>query len=129
MESTRKPEFARSRTGEGSAVAEPLRILVVDDDSVQLRSLAELLRVHGYEAAAAETATAGLRIAEEAAPALALIDLRLPDMEGTELAARLHGLSELTEVVIMTGHGSLESARSEERRVGREGRTRREAGR
>src|SRR5688572_11063575 len=110
MESARKPEFARSRTGEGAAVAEPLRILVVDDDSVQLRSLAELLRVHGYEAAAAETATAGLKIAEEAAPALALIDLRLPDMEGTELAARLHELSGLTEVVIMTGHGSLESA-------------------
>ena len=112
MESARKPEFARTsaRGGDGSAVAEPLRILVVDDDSVQLRALAELLRVHGYEAAAAETATAGLKIAEEAAPALALIDLRLPDMEGTELAARLHELSGLTEVVIMTGHGSLESA-------------------
>lgn len=89
---------------------EPLRILVVDDDSALIRTLSDILRLNGYAPETAETGTAGLRLAEEQAPALAVIDLRLPDMDGMELAARLHQLSKLTEVVVLTGNASLETA-------------------
>ena len=89
---------------------EPLRILVVDDDSALIHTLSDILRLNGYAPETAETGTAGLRIAEQNTPALAVIDLRLPDMDGMELAARLHQISKLTEVVVLTGNASLETA-------------------
>src|SRR5258708_4010152 len=90
--------------------AEPLSILVVDDDSALIRTLADILRLHGYATSTAATGREGLAIAVEHPPALAVVDLRLPDMEGTELAAKLHALSELTQVVVLTGNASVESA-------------------
>ena len=93
-----------------SAPADPLRILVVDDDSALIHTLSDILRLNGYDPATAETGRAGLQIAQERAPALAVIDLRLPDMDGMELASRLHELSTLTEVVVLTGNASLETA-------------------
>ena len=41
---------------------------------------------------------------------MALIDLNLPDMDGTEVIGRLHAISALTETVILTGHASVDSA-------------------
>ena len=93
-----------------AAGAEPLRVLVVDDDSALIRTLSDILRLHGYDATTAGTGTEGLALAEARAPALAVVDLRLPDMDGMELAAKLHELSALTEVVVLTGNASVESA-------------------
>ena len=95
-----------------SFVAEPLPILVVDDDSVLIRTLSDVLRLHGYTPSTAVTAAQGLDVASHMAtpPALALVDLRLPDMDGLELVARLRDISELTQVVVLTGNASLESA-------------------
>ena len=90
--------------------AEPLPVLVVDDDSALIRTLSDILTMHGYAPATASTAREGLALATSRAPALAVIDLRLPDMDGMELASRLHELSALTEVVVLTGNASLESA-------------------
>jgi two-component system cell cycle sensor histidine kinase/response regulator CckA len=95
---------------QSAAETEPLRVLVVDDDSALIRTLSDILRLNGYDPATAETGSAGLRSAQEHSPALAVIDLRLPDMDGMELAAKLHQLSKMTEVVVLTGNASLETA-------------------
>jgi PAS domain S-box-containing protein len=87
-----------------------LPILVVDDDNSLIRTLADILRIHGYETSTANTGARGLELAELHPPALAVVDLRLPDMDGVDLAARLHELSELTQVVVLTGNASVESA-------------------
>ncbi|HEY9229258.1 MAG TPA: response regulator, partial [Gemmatimonadaceae bacterium] len=89
---------------------EPLSVLVVDDDSALIRTLSDILRLHGYAPTTAVTAQEGLAIAARQAPVLAVIDLRLPDMDGTELASKLHSLSEMTQVVVLTGNASVESA-------------------
>jgi two-component system cell cycle sensor histidine kinase/response regulator CckA len=89
---------------------DPLPVLVVDDDSALIRTLSDILSMHGYAPATASTAREGLALATSRIPALAVIDLRLPDMDGMELASRLHELSEMTEVVVLTGNASLESA-------------------
>jgi signal transduction histidine kinase len=88
----------------------PLPVLVVDDDSALIRTLSDILSMHGYAPATASTAREGLALASSRIPALAVIDLRLPDMDGMELASRLHELSEMTEVVVLTGNASIESA-------------------
>jgi two-component system, cell cycle sensor histidine kinase and response regulator CckA len=94
------------------ASPEPLPILVVDDDRQMLRTIADILRLSGYSPEAAMTAGQGLELAARmpVPPAIALVDLRLPDMDGFELVTRLHSLSELTQVVILTGNASIESA-------------------
>jgi hypothetical protein len=94
------------------ASPEPLPILVVDDDRQMLRTIGDILRLSGYSPEAAMTAGQGLELAARmpVPPAIALVDLRLPDMDGFELVTRLHTLSELTQVVILTGNASIESA-------------------
>ncbi len=87
-----------------------MRVLVVDDDSALIRTLGDILRMHGYDASTAATAGEGLRLAASERPALAVVDLRLPDMDGMELVHKLHELSELTQVVVLTGNASVESA-------------------
>ncbi|MEP6494292.1 MAG: response regulator [bacterium] len=89
---------------------EPICVLVVDDDSALVRTLADILRLHGYAPCTAGTGHEGLALAVKRSPVLALIDLRLPDMSGTELASRLHALSELIQVVVLTGNATVESA-------------------
>jgi two-component system cell cycle sensor histidine kinase/response regulator CckA len=88
----------------------PVPVLVVDDDSAIIRTLADILRLHGFAPETATSATEGLVIAKRQLPALAVIDLGLPDMDGMQLAARLHELSAQTEVVVLTGNATMENA-------------------
>src|SRR5256885_1980620 len=90
--------------------AEATRVLVVDDDMALNRTLSDILRLHGYTPSTASTAHEGLRLAAKSAPALAVVDLRLPDMDGMDLVARLREISAFTEVVVLTGNASVESA-------------------
>jgi two-component system cell cycle sensor histidine kinase/response regulator CckA len=95
-----------------SSTAESLSVLVVDDDSALLRTLHDILRHRGYAPLTAASGREGIALAERTSPppAVALIDLRLPDMDGTEVVRQLHALSELTETVILTGHATVDSA-------------------
>src|SRR3954468_23193408 len=90
----------------------PLRILVVDDDAQMLRTITDILRVHGYSPETAPTGESAIKLAEdlETPAAVALIDLSLPDIDGIELVTRLRAISDLTEVVILTGNASVDSA-------------------
>src|ERR1700682_2621099 len=91
---------------------ESLKVLVVDDDAQMLRTITDILRLRGYSAVIAATGWEALEIAAEMkeAPAVALVDLQLPDMDGIELIGRLREIAELTEVVILTGNASVDSA-------------------
>ena len=87
------------------------QVLVVDDDDQLARTVADILRLRGFRPFTVSSARLGLEKAQELAPelAIALVDLRLPDMDGMELVARLRALSDLTEVVVLTGHASMDS--------------------
>jgi signal transduction histidine kinase/FixJ family two-component response regulator len=95
-----------------SLSAEALKVLVVDDDVQMLRTITDILRLRGYSAAIAGTGREALEIAHSMAegPAVALVDLKLPDMDGIELIGRLREFAALTEVVILTGNASIDSA-------------------
>src|SRR5688572_5339707 len=87
------------------------QVLVVDDDDQLSHTLADILRLSGFKPFTESSAQGGLRVARKLAPelAIALVDLRLPDMDGMELVGRLRSLSDLTEVVVLTGNASMES--------------------
>ena len=94
-----------------SITASPIHVLVVDDDSQLLRTLSDILNLRGYSPQTASSAVEGLALAAQSpAPAVALVDLKLPDMDGLELVSRLREISSLTETVILTGNASVDTA-------------------
>ncbi|MFA5825950.1 MAG: ATP-binding protein [Gallionellaceae bacterium] len=86
------------------------RILIVDDDPNLRKTLADILKIKGYETAVAGTGAEAIAATGESAFSLALIDLMLPDMPGLDVMARIKAISPLTEAIILTGHASLDSA-------------------
>lgn len=86
------------------------KILVVDDDPNLRKTLADILRIKGYETAVASSGTEAIAAVERETFCLALIDLMLPDLPGLEVMARIKAISPLTEAIILTGHASMETA-------------------
>ncbi|MEM0052809.1 MAG: response regulator [Nitrososphaeria archaeon] len=86
------------------------RILVVDDDVDILQSLKEILETKGYNVEVAENAQKGLDMARKKFFNLAILDIKLPDMEGTELLAKIHKEKPEMMKVMLTGYPSLDNA-------------------
>jgi DNA-binding response OmpR family regulator len=88
----------------------PTRILVVDDEAGIRFFLEEALARDGYEVLAVDSGEAALeRIAAETFD-LALIDLRMKGIGGIEVLTALHRQSPSTAAIVLTAHGSLETA-------------------
>ncbi len=85
------------------------RVLIVDDNAAFLDNLRELLGDAGYEVSTAGSCQAARKQAG-AGFDVALVDLRLPDGEGTALAAELKQAAPECEVVLLTGFATLETA-------------------
>jgi len=86
------------------------RILVVDDDQGILDSTKQILEIDGYEVETATTAGDGLKKIESTFFNLALFDIKLPDMEGTELLEKAHKLRPRMKKIMVTGYASLENS-------------------
>ncbi len=67
----------------------PPRILIVEDDAVSRNLLTALLTAEGYQVLSASDGMSGLAAANHQPPALAIVDLHLPDLSGIELAGLL----------------------------------------
>ena len=84
-------------------------ILLVDDNAALVDNLTEILDEDGYTVRCADSYAAALDVAE-AGFDVALVDLRLPDGDGTELARTLKTRAPDAQVILLTGHASTESA-------------------
>ena len=76
------------------------RILVVDDEPQIQRFLRPALEAAGYEIVEALNGADALRMAATAAPALVILDLGLPDMDGKDVIARLRGWSQVPIIIL-----------------------------
>ena len=76
------------------------RVLVVDDEPQIRRALRTSLEAHGYEVLAVGTGEEAVVGAAESAPELLLLDLGLPDVDGTEVIRRVRGFSEVPIIVL-----------------------------
>src|SRR5262245_717743 len=85
-------------------------ILVADDEAGVRESLAEVLRDAGYSVTTAVDGTAALRALDEADFAVVITDLRMPGADGLQVLQRLRESAPQTVPVVMTAHGSIESA-------------------
>lgn len=84
-------------------------ILVIDDDKSILRTLTRILQKAGYEVETAETGKEAMEKAEQTSYDLALVDVRLPDMDGTDLLTKLQDTTPNTVKIVITGFPSLET--------------------
>jgi signal transduction histidine kinase/ActR/RegA family two-component response regulator len=86
------------------------RLLIVDDDESTCQSLALIFGKVGYETETAATAREAIEKAQGKFFNVALLDIRLPDMEGIELVAPLKATHPDMTVMMVTGHASLKTA-------------------
>ena len=85
-------------------------ILVVDDEESILTSLTSILQDEGYEVTVAKDGTEALRIYTVEPPDLMLLDIWMPEMDGMETLRRVRELVPTAQVMMMSGHGSIETA-------------------
>jgi two-component system, OmpR family, response regulator MprA len=81
------------------------RVLVVDDEPQIRRALRTSLEAHGYEMQTVGTGEEAVIGAAESAPELMLLDLGLPDLDGTEVIRRVRGFTELPIIVLSVRDG------------------------
>ncbi|MBM3989960.1 MAG: sigma-54-dependent Fis family transcriptional regulator [Planctomycetes bacterium] len=87
-----------------------VRVLIVDDDEAHAESLADLLEIDGYSCVLAHSGAEGIaRLSEETFDAV-LTDLRMRDKSGLDVLRESKTLQPDAAVILITGHGSVETA-------------------
>lgn len=88
----------------------PTTLLLVDDDTAFRQVMAGELGRLGYEVAAVGTGEDAIERVATAEPEVVLLDLRLPGISGIETLKGIQASSPTTEVIMLTGHGSIDTA-------------------
>ena len=91
-------------------MGEPARILIVDDDESIREVLTSILTDEGYIVDAVDTGEKAIKATHEKFYNLVLIDIRLPDMEGTKLLTELKDTVPRMRKIIITGYPTLQNA-------------------
>jgi DNA-binding NtrC family response regulator len=91
-------------------VKEPASLLLVDDDSTFRRVLAGELERLGFSTSGADTGAEALAAVVRLEPQVVLLDLQLPDMNGLAVLQAIRKKSPGSEVILLTGHGSIDTA-------------------
>lgn len=86
------------------------RILIVDDDEAVLKSIGDYLSLKGYTVDTARTGKEAIKKSKDDFFNLAILDIRLPDMEGTELLTKMRENEPKMIKVMLTGYPSMENA-------------------
>jgi DNA-binding NtrC family response regulator len=87
-----------------------VRVLLVDDEAEFIESMARVLRRRGMQVHTARDAVAGLAILQREAIDVAVVDIKMPGMDGIELFGRLRREGIEAEVILLTGHATVDSA-------------------
>ena len=86
------------------------RILLVEDDPSTGPALQKVLRAESYDADLAARGDEGLQRAADTSYDLVLVDFKLPGLNGLELVQRLHDLKPKLPIILMTAHGTTDTA-------------------
>jgi DNA-binding NtrC family response regulator len=87
-----------------------VRIIIVDDDENIRKTLKIILEDEGYVVDLAATGNEAIEMTQETAYNIALLDIRLPDMEGVELLKRIKDNVPRTRKIMVTGYPSMQNA-------------------
>ncbi|MDQ6654076.1 MAG: sigma-54 dependent transcriptional regulator [Acidobacteriota bacterium] len=87
-----------------------VRILVVDDEPTMADSLKQNLMEEGYSVDTAATGAEAIELFDQGGHHVAICDLQLPDIDGLEVMRHIKDARPTTEVIVVTGHGSVPKA-------------------
>ncbi|MEJ5287532.1 MAG: hypothetical protein CH6_0829 [Candidatus Kapaibacterium sp.] len=87
-----------------------IKLLVVDDEVQFLDSISKRLELRGFEVFKATNGDEAINLARNQKFDLALVDLKMPGLDGKQVLEILKSEHKYIEVIILTGHGSLDSA-------------------
>ena len=87
-----------------------IKLLIVDDETRFLNAIAQRLTKRGFDVRTAENGEDAIKVARSEKFDIALLDLRMPGMDGGEVLRVLKEEHQFLEAIMLTGHGSLESA-------------------
>jgi DNA-binding response OmpR family regulator len=91
-------------------MSQPAQVLVVDDEQNIRLTLSALLSRAGHSVTAAASGEEAVALFERQSFDLMLVDLQMPGINGIQVVERLRSLGRDTAVIVLTGHGSLETA-------------------
>jgi signal transduction histidine kinase len=87
-----------------------MKVLVIDDERPILKMLDLYLSSEGYEVLTAENGEKALEIFEKQRPKLILTDIKMPGIDGIEVLRRIKEMDSHVEVIVITGHGDMDTA-------------------
>jgi two-component system response regulator RegA len=87
-----------------------MSLLIVDDDKPFLQRLARAMETRGYTVDTADTVAEGIRKAEAAPPAYAVVDMRLEDGNGLEVIELIRRRRPDSRMIVLTGYGNIATA-------------------
>jgi two-component system, sensor histidine kinase and response regulator len=91
-------------------MAEPSRILIIDDEEVILDSCVLILKSISYEIKTATNGQTGLELVKEFKPDLVYVDLKMPGISGLEVIERIYNDDPTVVVIVITGYATVSSA-------------------
>jgi DNA-binding NtrC family response regulator len=86
------------------------RVLLVDDETIFTKNMSKLLKNRGYETTAVNSGDAAIQELEQHPFDVIVLDLKMPGMDGITTLKEIMKLGLFTETLILTGHGSIDSA-------------------
>lgn len=86
------------------------KVLIIDDEKIALRNLEHVMKKEGYDIVATQSGQNALKILEEQSFEVVLTDLRMEKVDGMQILKRCHELYPDTEVIMITGFATLETA-------------------
>lgn len=88
----------------------PTKILIVDDEKALVEIMAERLKHRGFDVQAAFRGAEALTKLQDRDADVVILDVRIPEMDGLETLRAIKRIRPLTEVILLTGHASVEAA-------------------
>lgn len=86
------------------------KILVIDDEEIMCHLLSDLLKDKGYSVKYAQTGKEGIQSAQKESFDVVITDIKIPDMNGVEILAKLKAIDSSIIVIVITAFGTMETA-------------------
>lgn len=95
---------------EGESTATPIKVLLVDDEERFRQSLAQRLKLRGLDVLEVGDPEDAIRVVRQSRPDVVVLDRKMPKMQGEEVLKEIKHISPEVQVIMLTGHASMDSA-------------------
>ena len=103
-------EKASPKDAPGGVKTKSVKVLIIDDEEKFRTSLSRRLSLRGFDVTDVGDGESGIRAVRRRRPEVVILDRKMPGMAGEEVLQEIKKIAPITQVIMLTGHASLESA-------------------